>query len=135
MKVSHIVALIAIAACVAIFLSIMGNTSTYADFSTAFSNPEHTYHIVGEWEKDRGETYDPRVDPNYFAFHLKDAQGLVKKIVYRDNRPPDFEKSEKIVIVGKASTDSTFEAEQILMKCPSKYEEEGIELKSASRNR
>ena len=49
------------------------------------------------------------------------------KVFYYDSKPQDFERSEKITMTGYAS-DSGFIAETILMKCPSKYNEQQLSL-------
>jgi cytochrome c-type biogenesis protein CcmE len=45
------------------------------------------------------------------------------------SKPQDFERSEQIVLTGKMKGDE-FVATDILMKCPSKYKDEEIYLKS-----
>ena len=42
---------------------------------------------------------------------------------YNQPKPQDFERSEEITMRGYA-TDSAFIAKEILMKCPSKYNEQ-----------
>jgi cytochrome c-type biogenesis protein CcmE len=49
-----------------------------------------------------------------------DEKGKESKVVYHNPEPTDFERSEKIVIVGSMEGDH-FEASKILLKCPSKY--------------
>jgi cytochrome c-type biogenesis protein CcmE len=51
-----------------------------------------------------------------------DEAGEEKKVVYRAPEPADFERSEKIVIIGNINGE-VFEADKILLKCPSKYNE------------
>ena len=129
MRKTHIIGLLIIASCIGIIISVMGNTSEYANFSTAAQNPDDEYHVVGEWAKAQGLTYDPKVDPNYFAFPLKDEKGVIKTVILRNNKPQDFERSEKVVVVGKMVGDK-FEASSILMKCPSKYNNETVKVSS-----
>ncbi len=129
MRKTHIIGLVIIACCIGIIISVMGNTSEYANFSTAAANPDDEYHVVGVWAKEQGLHYDPKTDPNYFAFPLRDDKGEVKTVVLRNNKPQDFERSEKVVVVGKMDGDK-FEASSILMKCPSKYNEEVVKVKS-----
>ena len=45
----------------------------------------------------------------------------------KEPMPPDFLRSEQVVVVGKY-TDDVFVADQILMKCPSKYQEESVQV-------
>lgn len=120
------------AAIVTISLAV-GNTSSYVGFGEATENPGKEYHVVGVWVKDKGLEYDPAKDPNYFAFYLEDEKKDIRKVVYRNNKPQDFERSEKIVIVGSMQENKQeFEADNILMKCPSKYNEEKVEIKQTS---
>jgi cytochrome c-type biogenesis protein CcmE len=51
---------------------------------------------------------------------MVDEKGKESKVVYHNPEPTDFDRSEKIVIVGKMDGDH-FEASKILLKCPSKY--------------
>ena len=47
----------------------------------------------------------------------------------RSAKPQDFEMSEQIVVTG-SFRDGQFEASDLLMKCPSKYKDEEIYIKS-----
>jgi cytochrome c-type biogenesis protein CcmE len=66
--------------------------------------------------------YDPTLDPNYFRFLLVDEKKETQEVIYYKPKPADFERSEKVVVVG-AMKNGRFEADKILMKCPSKYQE------------
>ncbi|MFN5544688.1 MAG: cytochrome c maturation protein CcmE, partial [Bacteroidota bacterium] len=59
-------------------------------------------------------------DPNYFSFYMIDEKGEERKVIYHSPEPQDFERSEKIVIIGKMEGNA-FMASKILLKCPSKY--------------
>ena len=59
---------------------------------------------------------------------MKDDEGLEKKVILNQSKPQDFEMSESIVVTGKMKGDS-FVADEILLKCPSKYKDEEIYLK------
>ncbi len=130
MKKSHILVLIVIAAAVAIIVSTAGDASTYVDFeealamSTAGSNRE--IHVVGQLKKDAQgniigiEEGEDRVS---FSFILIDDKGKEQKVWYDQPVPPDFTRSEKVVVVGSYDQDD-FKASKILLKCPSKYQEE-----------
>ncbi|MCS6834282.1 MAG: cytochrome c maturation protein CcmE, partial [Flammeovirgaceae bacterium] len=71
--------------------------------------------------------YNPSIDPNYLAFVLVDESKREQKVVCYN--PPasikDLEKSEKIVVIGRFNKEQ-FVASEILMKCPSKYEEKQL---------
>ena len=71
-------------------------------------------------DKKKAIDYDAKKDVNRFTFYLIDDKGLEKKVVYNNPKPQDFEKSEKVVIVGSMKNDE-FLAKSLLLKCPSKY--------------
>jgi cytochrome c-type biogenesis protein CcmE len=47
MKRSHIIAIVVIAVAIAAIVGSLTETSTYADFAEAYSNPGREYHVVG----------------------------------------------------------------------------------------
>lgn len=55
------------------------------------------------------------------SFRLRDRQGEVMPVVYRGVVPPNFAQTTMLVAVGRCR-DGRFEAEQLLVKCPSKYQ-------------
>jgi cytochrome c-type biogenesis protein CcmE len=120
MKKLHIIGIIVIAIAIGVIFVSLKNTSTYADFSEALSNPNQEFHIVGKLDKAQPQIYDPKVNPDEFLFSMIDNKGVVKQVVLHKSRPRDFEKSEQIVLIGKMQ-DGSFHANDILMKCPSKY--------------
>ena len=62
------------------------------------------------------------MDANVFTFYMVDNKGMECKVVLHKNKPQDFERSEQIVLIGQMNGQQ-FEASDILMKCPSKYNE------------
>jgi cytochrome c-type biogenesis protein CcmE len=126
MRKSAIIGLITIAICIGFLVSLNADTDTYSNFTqAATSNKEE--HVMGHWEKTKGMHYDAVKDPNHFAFFMKDEKGEVKKVVLNGTKPQDFERSEKLVLIGKMEND-TFYASKILMKCPSKYNDNLVEI-------
>jgi cytochrome c-type biogenesis protein CcmE len=126
MKKSAIVGLITIALCVCFLVSLNADTSSYSTFSEA-SKESREFHVMGYWEKEKGMYYDAKKDANHFAFYMKDDKGAVNKVIYNGTKPQDFERSEKLVLIGKMEND-TFYASKILMKCPSKYNNDLVEI-------
>jgi cytochrome c-type biogenesis protein CcmE len=130
MKLSHIIGLVVIALAIGIIVSSLGNSSTYVTFKEAkemtLNNSSKAIHVVGELKKDEagniiGMNYDPLTNPNQFEFRMVDSLSNEALVIYNNPKPADLEKSEKVVIVGKYEKDH-FAATQILLKCPSKYE-------------
>jgi cytochrome c-type biogenesis protein CcmE len=60
-----------------------------------------------------------------------DNKGEERKVILHKNKPQDFERSEQIVLIGKMKADA-FVASDILMKCPSKYND-GVPQETASK--
>ena len=120
MKKTHIIGIIFIAVAIGAILTTLNNTSTYAGFTEAAQSPENEFHVVGKLDKEKETVYDPKTDANVFMFYMKDNEGVEKKVVLHKNKPQDFERSEQIVLIGKVEGDE-FHASDILMKCPSKY--------------
>ena len=131
MKTKHIIGLLVIGACIAILIVVLGNSPSYATFKMAEDNPGADFHVVGLWEKDSTMQYDPKHDPNYFSFYMKDSLGAVRKVLYHKEKPENFEQADKVVIVGQAGK-GEFVADQILMKCPSKYNNKEVKTKQGN---
>lgn len=127
MKKIHILGIIVIAVAIGVIFVSLKNTSTYADFTEAISNPDKEFHVVGKLDKSQPQIYDPRVNPDEFMFSMIDNKGVIKNVVLHKSKPQDFEKSEQIVLIGKMQ-DGNFHANDILMKCPSKYNEANAQL-------
>lgn len=119
-----------IAAAIFIFTNMSKDVSTYGSFSDAMQN-ESRVKIVGELARDKDMIYDPQNEPNRFTFFLNDEKGVQKQVLLLKPKPQDFERSEKVVLTGSMK-DNVFVADEILMKCPSKYKEEEISIKSDS---
>lgn len=128
MKKVHIISFLIIAIGITVLISAIGDLSKYGDFEYASVTGRKT-KVVGELAKDQEIVYDPMKDPNYFSFYIRDENKVLKKVIRRAPKPQDFELSEKIEVTGKLVGD-TFEASDILMKCPSKYKNEEIATKS-----
>lgn len=120
-----LVAAAAIAGFIGIYWASMASeSSSYSDFATAKETGEEV-HIVGSWIRRDESYYDPQND--LFHFWMQDTTNQVSQVIYNDPKPNDFETAEKVVIMGKYQ-DDIFYANDILMKCPSRYDEDGAEF-------
>ncbi len=124
MKKTQVLGIILTALVLAAMVALLGNFSSYETFASAAENPQKEFHVVGYLDTSQPMVYDPVEDPNLFSFYAKDKKGEIKKVILHDSKPQDFEKSEQLVMIGKMSGDQ-FECGEILMKCPSKYQEAG----------
>ena len=130
MKRTHIIGLIIIAAGVGFLIWMLSaEFSRYETFGSEFTQAGREVNVVGELDTEKELYYDPHVDANYFSFYMTDDDGETRKVVYNGTKPRDFERSEKIVVVGKLEGED-FLASKILMKCPSKYVEEELTVAS-----
>ena len=127
MKSSYIIALVLILVSIGIFISASADVSTYATFGTAITS-QCRVKIAGTLDKNKTMEYDPTVDADRFVFHMSDSDGVSNKVILQKPKPQDFERSEQIVLTG-AMENGAFVADEILMKCPSKYKEEEIALR------
>ncbi len=66
------------------------------------------------------------VKNNLFRFKLKDENGEILQVVYDGAKPGNFDQATHVVCVGRYQN-GIFHAKDILVKCPSKYQEEGID--------
>lgn len=136
MKKSHILILVVIAAAVAIIISTSNDASTYVTFDQAFemasSGNRNSIHVVGDLKKDeKGHVIGitPGADMVSFTFIMVDENKKEQVVYYNQPMPQDFTRSEKVVVIGQYSGDK-FVAEKILLKCPSKYQEQKLTAKN-----
>jgi len=123
MKKTHIIAIAIIAVLISIFVVASMDATTRANFTEAFNQPNKEFNVSGVLNRDRLVEYNPEVNPNEMSFYLIDDAGVERKVILERPKPQDFEQSEKIVLTGSAKGNA-FVATSILMKCPSKYNEQ-----------
>lgn len=119
MRTKTIVGIVLIVAFTGLLLMNFGQqVGGYMNFAQAEESGSKA-HVVGDWVTENAYKYDAQ--QNVFSFHMQDDQGIVREVHYNHPKPPNFEDAEKIVVEGYAS-EEIFVAENILIKCPSKYE-------------
>lgn len=126
MKKSSIFGLVVIAIAIAVIISVYSSSSTYGTFSDA-QETESQLQVVGHLDKGKELQYDATKDANYFSFYMNDNKGQNCKVVFTGAKPQDFERSEQIVLTGQMKGNE-FHASKILMKCPSKYTQDKVEI-------
>ena len=120
MKTIHIIIILVLVVAVGVVITTLSDASTYSDFVEASKSPGKELHIIGKLNLNKPVEYDAQKNANRFAFYLVDDKGIEKKVIYNNVKPQDFEKSEKVVIIGSMKGDE-FLATGLLLKCPSKY--------------
>jgi cytochrome c-type biogenesis protein CcmE len=126
MKKSAIFGIVTIAIAIAVIISTYSSTSTYGSFNDA-RTADAELHVVGHLNKTKQLYYDATKDANYFSFYMKDNKGEECKVVFNGTKPQDFERSEQIVLTGSMKGNE-FHASKILMKCPSKYTDDKLNV-------
>jgi len=124
MKKMHILGLVLIAIVIAALLSLLDDLSTYDSVESARKKEGKFVHLIAKLDTSKPVIYDPIKDPNYLAFTAIDSLGSSTNVVYKNAKPTDFEKSQRIVMKGSMQGD-VFQCNEIVMKCPSKYKEQG----------
>jgi cytochrome c-type biogenesis protein CcmE len=130
MKKSHIIAILVAATGIGVLISASKDVTTYATFEQAADSGSRV-KLVGQLVREHPVEYNPEKDPNYLSFYLSDDAGAVRKVVLRAGKPQDFERSEQIVLTGAMKGD-IFEATDMLLKCPSKYEQQEVYIREQS---
>jgi cytochrome c-type biogenesis protein CcmE len=132
MKKSHIFLLVVIAIAIGIIVSTADDASTYVGFGEAWamstSGNNKEIHVVGQLKKGNdGQIIGIKEgeDRVSFSFIMVDDAGKEQQVNYNQPMPPDFTRSEKVVVIGSYNGD-IFNASRIILKCPSKYQEEKI---------
>ena len=133
MKKSHIIILVGIAVLIGGLLAYSSDFSTYDTVDSAKHKQGKFVHLIAKLDKTKPVEYDPINNPNYLAFYAVDSLGGQTKVIYRNSKPADLEKSERIVMKGSMKGDH-FECKDILLKCPSKYKDDKKELEKTITN-
>ncbi len=139
MKKTHIIGILVIAAAIFIIITTAGDASSYVSFKEAKEMAENgndkMIHVVGQLSKDvEGNVVgiEPSDDKLSFSFAMVDNNQETQQVYYNEPMPPDFMRSEQVVVIGSYKND-LFVADEILLKCPSKYEEETISVNEISK--
>lgn len=135
MKKTHIIGIGVIAIAIVIIISTAGDASTYVSFKEAAEMAEEgdnkLIHVVGKLPKTAQgqiEGIEEGPDKLSFSFMLEDNNKKLEKVYYNNPIPADFRRSEQVVIIGNYKN-NVFVADNILLKCPSKYEENKLSVK------
>lgn len=134
MKKTHIFGIVIIAIAVMIIIITAGDASTYVTFREAMKMAQDgnnkKIHVVGQLKKDKeGNIQGLQVteDKLSVSFLMIDNENMEQKIYFNEPMPPDLHRSEQVVVIGSFQED-IFVADKILLKCPSKYQEEEIKI-------
>ncbi|MEK7819230.1 MAG: cytochrome c maturation protein CcmE [Bacteroidota bacterium] len=98
--------------------SFNSNNIEYTNFEQAITM-EKKVQVKGVWQSELETDYNP--NKNTFTFFMKDDNEKSVKVILYGSKPNNFEIATSIVAKGRFR-DNIFYANDILTKCPSKYE-------------
>ena len=58
----------------------------------------------------------------YFKFSISDGEASIN-VIYTGSIVSGFKEETEVVLIGSLNSNGDFEAEKMILKCPSKYEE------------
>lgn len=90
----------------------------YMDFAKAQSVNKKV-QVKGKWVKEKETQFDPA--KAQFTFYMVDDNQMEMKVVLDGAKPNNFEMATEVVAKGRFK-DGYFHANELLTKCPSKYE-------------
>ena len=134
MKNSSAIFIVFISVVIIIIISTFGDASTYGTFNKARdmfqSGSMSKFHVVGKLNKDNNNKISGITKGENmlsFTFEMIDEEGKKENVFYGEPMPPDFLMSDQVVVIG-GYDNNKFVANEILLKCPSKYTEEDIKI-------
>lgn len=106
----------------AVVLGWVGLQSAFRPYTTSIAEAESSNRSVQlKGFPGSKSGYDAQ---NNFVFDLQDETGKIVKVIYPRARPSNFEQAISIVVIGKYdSQQQVFYADNMLVQCPSKYQE------------
>ncbi len=91
----------------------------YVTFQEAFETSRKV-QVMGYLEE--GQANYNLEDQN-LEFNLVDDEGTRALVIYNGAKPSNFDDADSIVVIGEYNSSAgVFQAEDLLVKCPSKYE-------------
>ena len=99
------------------FWSLKKTATPYVDFGRARSMQSNV-QVLGKVDHNESN-YDG--SSGVFSFYISDESGDRMLVQYSGTKPGNFEQAESVVCIGKFA-DGKFQASNLLVKCPSKYQ-------------
>jgi len=126
MNVKIIVAAVVIVAFIVFgAVSFMDSNVEYTDFAKAEKTSKKV-QVKGAWVKEKETQFDAKA--GQFIFYMIDDNNREAKVVLDGAKPNNFELATSVVVKGRYK-DGCFHANELLTKCPSKYEGDATAMK------
>jgi cytochrome c-type biogenesis protein CcmE len=95
--------------------------SPYVSFADARTRAGSYVQLIGSLDKSTIADNTGRG----FSFTMRDDASGRMRVSYNEGRPMNFEHAEQAVVLGRFNPEKNlFEADKLLVKCPSKYKKE-----------
>lgn len=130
MKKFHILLLVLAVAAISGMSAFIKDLTTYETFGSAQKKADKFVVVKAQLDRTAPIEYDQVKNPNLTVFYAVDKDGNRTKVLYKNAKPTDMEKSEGIDLNGYMRADH-FECTKLQMKCPSKYKDD---QKAAEKN-
>jgi cytochrome c-type biogenesis protein CcmE len=104
----------------ALAFSFLSTASPYVTIAEAKVISGTRLHLAGEIVED---SLNIQPESSLVTFMLKDEDGETILVNYKGTKPNSIDHAERVVAIGSMG-DSEFVAEDLLLKCPSRYESE-----------
>lgn len=115
-----------------IVLIVQATVSTGAYYMTVSELNREGPGIIGERVRVSGTVVegseDWQAEEVTLRFKISDEDGSQLPIVFYGPRPDNFQRAASAIVEGQLLADGTFQADTLLLKCPSRYEEEPEEI-------
>ena len=95
------------------------NLTPYVTFKEAKADPNRVFQVMGPLDHSQEVKFDGAL-----SFTIKDPKtGETMPVRFKKSKPANFEQATQVTAIGSWRGEY-FEARKLLVKCPSKYEEE-----------
>ena len=103
-----------------VVMAFVASASPYGNVSDAIRGGNDRLHVAGDVVEG---TLTRDLNQNQLRLTLKDEKGETMDVVHTGEMPSNLGEVKKVVVVGKMEG-GKFQSKQMLVKCPSKYEDE-----------
>ncbi|MEX2657131.1 MAG: cytochrome c maturation protein CcmE [Balneolales bacterium] len=103
---------------VLVMINFSRSINSYVDFEQAGELNGDRIHVVGTWDSTQPASFSN--ETMTFTFYMTDESGNTRRVTYPRPKPNNFEQADQIVVIGEMRGD-TFVSRDMLVKCPSKY--------------
>jgi cytochrome c-type biogenesis protein CcmE len=115
-----------------VMYNFSGSISSYVNFVEAEGREGYRSYVIGTWESELPHGFS--METRTFNFHMKDESGNIRRVVFSNAKPSNFEEADQLVVKG-VMQNGVFFSDDMLVKCPSKYNDtQSLELTSAEQS-